>query len=57
MKKQIVELEEELKLERKDKLAMKDQAKNLSKEYDRLAEEHSKLQKTITTAGGDKKDD
>lgn len=57
LKKQISELESELKLEKKDKQAVKEQAVNLTKEYDRLAEEHSKLQKKITTAGGDKKDD
>lgn len=59
LKGQIKELEEELSLERKDKLAMKEQAKNLSVEYDRLAEEHSKLQKKITVSGGDesKKDE
>lgn len=57
LKKQIKELEEELKLERKDKMAMKEQAKNLSTEYDRLAEEHSKLSKKLTVAGGESKKD
>lgn len=57
MKKQISELEDELQLEKKDKLAMKEQAQNLTKEYDRLSEECSKLQKQVTTSSGDKKDD
>lgn len=52
----IVKLEDELKLEQKDKQAVKAQADNLAKEYDRLAEEHSKLQKKITVQG-DKKDE
>lgn len=56
LKEQIKEVEEELKLEKKDKMAMKEQAQNLSKEYDRLTEEHAKLQKQVTSSG-DKKDD
>ncbi|XP_018575769.1 B-cell receptor-associated protein 31 [Anoplophora glabripennis] len=58
LKNKITELEDELKLEKKDKSAVKQQAENLAKEYDRLAEEHSKLQKKITIGGvGDKKDE
>lgn len=58
LKTKITELEDELKLEKKDKSALKQQADNLAKEYDRLAEEHSKLQKKITIGGvGDKKDE
>lgn len=57
LKQKISELEDELKLEKKDKVAVKTQADNLAKEYDRLAEEHSKLQKKVTIAGGDKKDE
>lgn len=56
LKKQVEELEAELKLEAKDKLAVKKQAENLSTEYDRLTEEYSKLQKQILSSG-DKKDD
>ncbi|XP_022917807.1 B-cell receptor-associated protein 31 [Onthophagus taurus] len=52
----ITELETKLVFERKDKKAMKEQSENLHKEYDRLAEEHSKLHKTILSSG-DKKDD
>lgn len=58
LKNKISELEDELKLEKKDKTALKQQADNLAKEYDRLAEEHSKLQKKVTIGGvGDKKDE
>lgn len=54
---QISILERELAKEKKDKEAVKSQAESLNREYDRLSEEHSKLQKKITIAGGDKKDD
>ncbi|CAH0715312.1 unnamed protein product, partial [Brenthis ino] len=54
---QILVLEKELAKEKKDKEAVKSQAESLNREYDRLSEEHSKLQKKITIAGGDKKDD
>lgn len=55
---QIALLEKELNKEKKDKEAVKSQAESLNKEYDRLAEEHSKLQKKITIAsGGDGKKD
>lgn len=57
LKKKISDLEDELKIEQKDKTAVKTQADNLAKEYDRLAEEHSKLQKKITIGAGDKKDE
>lgn len=59
LKEKVEELQQKLQYEVKDKRALKDQAENLSKQYDTLAEEHSKLQKQIT-AGGDsdsKKDD
>lgn len=55
MKNKITALEDEIKLEKKDKMAIKTQADNLAVEYDRLAEEHSKLQKNLTVGGGDKK--
>ncbi|XP_013196421.1 B-cell receptor-associated protein 31 [Amyelois transitella] len=57
LKSKIELLEKELIREKKDKEAVKSQAESLNKEYDRLAEEHSKLQKKITVAGGDKKDE
>lgn len=57
LKNQIKELEDELKLEQKDKTALKQQAQNLTKEYDRLSEEYSKLQKQLTISGDGKKDD
>ncbi|KAM3957569.1 B-cell receptor-associated protein 29 [Aphomia sociella] len=51
-------LEKELSKEKKDKEALKSQAESLNREYDRLAEEHSKLEKKITVAsGGDSKKD
>lgn len=57
LKGQITLLEKELSKEKKDKEAVKSQAESLNKEYDRLAEEHSKLQKKVTVAGGDSKKD
>lgn len=57
LKNQIKELEDELKLEQKDKAALKEQATNLSKEYDRLSEEFSKLQKKLTVSSEGKKDE
>nr|CAI5864764.1 unnamed protein product [Callosobruchus analis] len=57
LKKKIIALEDELKLEKKDKEALKSQSDNLAREYDRLAEEHSKLQKKVTVGSGDKKDE
>jgi len=52
-------LEKELTTEKNDKKALKTQADNLSKEYDRLVEQHNKLEKKLVAAGGsaDKKDD
>lgn len=50
-------LEKQLLKEKKDKEAVKSQAESINKEYDRLAEEHSKLQKKITIAGDSKKDE
>ncbi|XP_046733704.1 B-cell receptor-associated protein 31 [Diprion similis] len=50
LNKQISELEAELKKEKKDKEAVTSQAKSLVQEYDRLSEEHAKLQ-----SSGDKK--
>lgn len=57
LRNQVKELEDELRYEQKDKQAMKEQAENVSKQYDSLTEEFSKLQKKLTVAGGDKKDD
>lgn len=56
LKKRIAELEGELNRERKDKEAMKSQSESLNREYDRLTEEYSKLQKRITITSGDKSD-
>lgn len=56
LKQRIAELEGELNRERKDKEAMKSQSESLNREYDRLTEEYSKLQKRITISGGDKSD-
>ncbi|XP_072399895.1 B-cell receptor-associated protein 31 [Diabrotica undecimpunctata] len=55
LKTKIQKLEDELKTEQTDKTAIKIQAENLAKEYDRLAEEHSKLQKKLTVQGAEKK--
>lgn len=59
LRSQISLLEKELSKEKKDKEAVKSQAESLNREYDRLAEEHSKLQKkvTVSSGGDDKKDD
>lgn len=47
----------ELVKERNDKEAMKSQSESLNREYDRLTEEYSKLQKRLTVSGGSHKDD
>lgn len=56
LKQRIAELEGELTRERKDKEAMKSQSESLNREYDRLTEEYSKLQKRITITSGVKSD-
>ncbi|KAH8303852.1 hypothetical protein KR018_012114 [Drosophila ironensis] len=48
----VKDLKEELIREKKDKAAIKSQAESLNREYDRLTEEFSKLQKQITISGG-----
>jgi len=52
-------LKEEIVRLTKDRDAVKSQAASLSKEYDRLSEEHVKLERKlkISGGGGDKKDD
>jgi len=52
-------LKEEIEKITRDRDAIKSQAKSVGKEYDRLAEEHTKLQKklAISGGGGDKKSD
>lgn len=60
LREKVQELTASLNRERKDKEALKSQAESLNKEYDRLTDEYSKLQKRITISGqGDagKKDD
>uniref|UniRef100_A0A0A9WIV2 Endoplasmic reticulum transmembrane protein n=1 Tax=Lygus hesperus TaxID=30085 RepID=A0A0A9WIV2_LYGHE len=57
---QISLLEDELEKAKKDKQAVIDQAKGVETEYDRLSEEHKKLQLKLKVYGegsGDKKDD
>lgn len=56
LKKLVAELETQLVRERKDKEAMKSQSESLNREYDRLTEEYSKLQKRITISSEDKSD-
>ena len=48
LREKVQELTASLNRELKDKEAMKSQAESLNKEYDRLTEEYSKLQKMIT---------
>lgn len=55
MKQKILDLNKELERERKDKEALKSQATGLEKEYDRLSEEYSKLERRVTVTAG--KDD
>ncbi|OXA46471.1 B-cell receptor-associated protein 31 [Folsomia candida] len=50
-------LKEELEKLTKDRNAVKSQAASVSKEYDRLTDEYAKLQKKLSTSGGDKKAD
>ena len=52
MKQKILDLTKELERERKDKEALKSQATGLEKEYDRLTEEYSKLERRLTVSGG-----
>lgn len=56
LQEKVKDLEVKLAHEIKDKLALKNQSENLSKEYDRLTEEYSKMQKKVTVSE-DKKDD
>lgn len=56
LKKRVAELESELARERKDKEAMKSQSESLNREYDRLTEEFSKLQRKIAISSNDKSD-
>lgn len=57
LKQKILDLNKELERERKDKEAMKSQSTSLEKEYDRLTEEYSKLERRLTVSGGSTKDD
>jgi len=52
-------LKEDIERLTRDRNAIKSQAESVSKEYDRLVEEHSKLEKKLKISGGsgDKKDD
>jgi len=56
LKQKIADLNKELERERKDKEALKSQATGLEKEYDRLTEEYSKLERRLTVSGGGKDD-
>ncbi|CAH0385973.1 unnamed protein product [Bemisia tabaci] len=57
LEKKVQSLEKELEKTLKDKNAIKSQAESVSKEYDRLMEEHAKVLKKVGTAAGDKKSD
>ncbi|EDW92761.1 B-cell receptor-associated protein 31 isoform X1 [Drosophila yakuba] len=57
LRERVQELTSELNREKKDKEAVKSQAESINREYDRLTEEYSKLQKKITIGGGGNKDD
>lgn len=47
LKETVAKLEKDLKFERKDKEALKSQAESLNREYDRLTEELSKLERKV----------
>lgn len=57
LKDQVKDLELKLAHEIKDKQALKNQSENLHKEYDRLTDEFSKLQKQVTASSDTKKDE
>jgi len=57
LRERVQELTGDLNREKKDKEAVKSQAESLNREYDRLTEEFSKLQKKITIGGAGNKDD
>ncbi|XP_055696540.1 B-cell receptor-associated protein 31 [Lutzomyia longipalpis] len=50
LKEKIAVLETELKREKKDKEALKSQAEGVNREFDRLTEEYSKLEKKLTSS-------
>jgi len=54
---QVNTLKEELAKTLRDNEALKSQGQNANKEYDRLMNEHEKLQKKLAISGGDKKAD
>lgn len=56
LKEQLKTLNVELLKEKKDKEAVISQAESIKKEYDRLLNEHSKLQLKFERSSGDKKD-
>lgn len=56
MEVRIRELMDELSCEKKDKAALKSQAESLNREYDRLTEEYSKLERKLTAVGSGKKE-
>lgn len=47
MEKRIRDLVDELSCEKKDKAALKSQAESLNREYDRLTNEYSKLERKL----------
>lgn len=47
---------DELSCEKKDKAALKSQAESLNREYDRLTNEYSKLERKLSTITSGKKD-
>ncbi|ALC43539.1 CG13887 [Drosophila busckii] len=57
LKERVQELTTQLNREKKDKEALKSQADGLNREFDRLTEEYSKLQKKITIESAGIKDD
>lgn len=57
LKAKVASLENDLEKELKDKSALKSQAESLNREYDRLTEEYSQLQKKITIGSSSRKDE
>lgn len=56
MEQRVRELVDELSCEKKDKAALKSQAESLNREYDRLTNEYSKLERKLSTITSGKKD-
>lgn len=57
LKDKLKSMERVLSQEKKDKEAMISQSESIKREYDRLLDEHTKLEEQLSATGNDKKDD